>query len=106
MAQQRYILSPEAISDLLDIEAFLTEREGRDRALTVIARLHRAMTSLSDYPGIGRRRREFRGEPQSYAVQSWIIFYRPNAGRTAVEIIRVIDGRRDLSAIFGARRRR
>jgi plasmid stabilization system protein ParE len=86
MTQQRYVLSPEAITDLLDLETFLTEREGRERALTVIARLHRAMTSLSDYPGIGRRRKEFGGGPQSYAVQSWIIFYRPNADRTAVEI--------------------
>lgn len=105
MAQQRYVLSPEAINDLLDLEAFLTEREGRERALSVIARLHRAMTSLSDYPGIGRRRREFKGEPQSYAVQSWIIFYRPNADLTAIEIIRIIDGRRDLSAVFSGQRR-
>jgi plasmid stabilization system protein ParE len=49
MAQQRYVLSAEAVRDLFDLQSFLTEREGEERALTIIARLHRAMTSLSDY---------------------------------------------------------
>ena len=99
MAQ--YILSAEAVYDLTDLEAFLTEREGAERALTVLARLHRAMTSLADYPGMGRVRRDLIGRPMCYPVQSWIIFYRPTVERTAIEIVRVIDGRRDIDTVIG-----
>jgi plasmid stabilization system protein ParE len=96
-----YILSDEALRDLSDLDTFLTAREGSDRALAVIARLHRTMSSIAASPGIGRRRHELAGTPQSFAVQSWIIFYRASADRTTVEIIRVIDGRRDIETILG-----
>jgi plasmid stabilization system protein ParE len=96
-----YILSGEAVRDLSELENFLTDREGRNRALAVLARLHRAMSSIAASPGIGRRRHELVGAPQSFAVQSWIIFYRATADRMGVEIIRVIDGRRDIEALLG-----
>jgi toxin ParE1/3/4 len=96
----RYVLSPEAVRDLVELEEFLTEREGSGRALSVLARLHRAMTSLADYPGMGRLRRDLARQPMCYPVQSWVIFYRPTPERTAIEIIRVLDGRRDLNSIM------
>ncbi len=101
-----YILSGEALRDLTELETFLTERESRARALAVLARIHRAMSSIAASPGIGRRRHELVGAPQSFAVQSWIIFYRATADRRGVEIIRVIDGRRDIEAILGRSPRR
>ncbi len=102
MAQ--YVLSREALRDLLDLEAFLTEREGQSRALSILARLHRAMTSIADYPGIGRKRADLRGSPLCFPVQSWLIFYRPTADRTGVEVIRVIDARRDISQLLPRKR--
>jgi plasmid stabilization system protein ParE len=95
----RYILSAEAVGDLLELRVFLTEREGEERALTIIARLHRIMTALSEYPG--RQRGDLEGSPYSHPVQSWMIFYRPTTDRTAIEIVRVIDGRRDIRAMLG-----
>jgi len=68
MAQ--YVLSPEALRDLSGLEKFLTERESRDRALSVLVRLHRAMTSLADYPGIGRKRGDLSGAPLCFPVSS------------------------------------
>ena len=102
---QRYVLSEEAIRDLAQLQLFLSEREGSDRALAIIARLHRAMTSLSDYPGMGRRRKDLKGSPLVFPVQSWIIFYRANRDRTGIEIVRVIDGRRDIQHLLGWRKK-
>jgi toxin ParE1/3/4 len=101
MADQRYVLSAEAVRDILSIEEFIRQRDGGARALRVIARLHRAMLSLSTYPGMGRRRESLADAPLSYAVQSWIIFYRAAQGRQHIEIVRVIDGRRDVDALLG-----
>jgi toxin ParE1/3/4 len=96
-----YTLSPQAIRDLAELEDFLSEREGEDRALAVIARQHRAMASLTQYPGMGRRRRDLLGAPLAFPVRSWMIFYRPTPDRTGIEIIRVIDGHRDIQLILG-----
>src|SRR5882672_6463201 len=99
----RYVLSAEAILDLSELQTFLTEREGMERALTIIARLNRSMAALSEYPGIGPQRRGLTGSPHCYPVQSWMIFYRLTTDRTGIEIVRIIDGRRDIQAILGRR---
>lgn len=98
MAQ--YVLSPEALRDIAEIQDFLTEREGPERALSVIARLHRAMTSIAEYPGIGRKRYELVGHSLCFPVSSWLIFYRANPDRTGVEITRVIDMRRNINSVL------
>ncbi len=59
------------------------------------------MTSLANYPGIGRKRPDLLGSPQCFPVQSWIIFYRPMADRMGIEIVRISDGRRDIQTILG-----
>ena len=96
-----YVLSRAALRDLSSLEEFLVAREGRPRALSVLGRLHRAMISLASYPGIGRRRIDLIGEPMCFSVQSWLIFYRPAADRTGVEIVRIIDARRDIATLMG-----
>lgn len=95
-----YVLSRAALRDLLDLEDFLTNREGRARALSILARLHRAMTSLADYPGMGRKRADLLGSPLCFPMQSWLIFYRPTPERTGIEIVRVIDARRDIETLL------
>jgi plasmid stabilization system protein ParE len=95
-----YVLSRAALRDLVDLEDFLTNREGRGRALTILARLHRAMTSLADYPGMGRRRADLRGSPLCFPMQSWLIFYRPTPERTGIGIVRVIGARRDIETLL------
>lgn len=53
---------------------------------------------LADMPGIGRSRAEFEPELRSFAVGSYVIFYRPLAD--GIEIARVVHGARDLDRIF------
>lgn len=98
MAQ--YVLSPEALRDLSELQFFLTERESAERSLTVLARLHRAINSLAEYPGIGRRRDDLVGSPLCFPVSSWLIFYTVRPDRTGIEIVRVLDMRRDINALL------
>jgi toxin ParE1/3/4 len=49
---------------------------------------------ISDHPQIGRERAELMPGIRSFAVLSWVIFYRIEGD--AVEIARVVHGARDL----------
>jgi len=54
--------------------------------------------TLASMPGIGRPRPEFGAGLRSFAVASFVIFYRPLAD--GIEIARVVHGARDLDRIF------
>jgi toxin ParE1/3/4 len=53
---------------------------------------------IADHPLAGRSRDELRSGIRSVAVRPHIIFYRLVGG--VPEIVRVLDGRRDLDEIF------
>ena len=56
-------------------------------------------TTLSTAPLTGRARDEFETGLRSFPVENYVAFYRIHT--EAVEIVRIIHGARDLSAIFG-----
>jgi plasmid stabilization system protein ParE len=50
-------------------------------------------------PGtLGRQRPELGGELRSFAFKGYVIFFRSTAGR--FEVINVIEGHRDIGALF------
>ncbi len=55
--------------------------------------------TLSTAPLAGRTRDEFGAGLRSFPVENYIAFYRAN--KSAVEIVRIIHGARDLEVIFG-----
>lgn len=58
---------------------------------------------LRAFPAMGRARPDFAHidpEIRSIPVKPVIVFYRYLAARRLVEVVRVIDGRRDLGTIF------
>lgn len=65
-----------------------------DRLVTILT------TTLSTAPLAGRTRDEFGTGLRSFPVESYIAFYRVRD--ELVEIVRIIHGARDLTAIFGA----
>ena len=98
--------TPKAEEDLVDLHAFiaLDNEEAADR---LIERIQAAADLISHYPRLGRRRPEI--EPSFRMVNEgpYLILYEtfPDTDTDAVPvstvfIIRVIDGRRDLSAVF------
>ena len=90
--------SPEAGQDLLGIWIFVAREASPDVADEQLRSLDRACEALAQWPHSGRARDElFRGV-RSIAVEAYVVFYR--VGGPAVEIIRVLHGRRDVDAIF------
>lgn len=86
-------IADRAQEDLLDIWLYVA-RDSLAAADKLLRRLETCFGRLLGHPKLGRRRPELRDKIRSLAVGSYVIFYR--AMTAAVEIIRVLHGRRDL----------
>lgn len=83
--------------DLLQILLYI--RQGNARAArAMMARFHRALEVLSDFPGAGAERSELGRGLRSYPLGNYLLFYR--ATRTELRLVRVLHGARDLRRIF------
>jgi toxin ParE1/3/4 len=68
--------------------------EAAERCLRQIdAKFHR----LARSPLIGRVRKDLAASLRSFAVGNYVIFYQPLIGNEGVEIVRVIEGHRDIT---------
>lgn len=93
------VWSPEARTDLSDIWAYYAQVAGPLTADSIIRKIADASRLLEDQPYGGRLRAELRPGLRSVGAKPYVIFYRIGA-RDIAEIVRVIDGRRDLDQIF------
>ena len=92
------IWSPEAEQDFLSIWIYVAREAAADVADAQLRSVDRASEALAEWPHSGRARDElFRGV-RSIAVERYVVFYR--VGNSAIEVIRVVHGRRDVDAIF------
>jgi toxin ParE1/3/4 len=60
--------------------------------------IHRAAMRLATSPLIGRERDDLRPGIREIVVYPTVLFYR--VSRDRVEVVRVVDGRRDLATLF------
>lgn len=72
---------------------------GRHTADKIVRETGEACRLLEDHPFAGRSRNEVWPSLRSIAASPHVVFYRVN--NDAPEIVRVLDGRRDLDEIFG-----
>jgi plasmid stabilization system protein ParE len=91
-------ISPRADEDKLEIFVWVTHQSGLEAALAANARIDAAIERIGEHPGIGRLREEYTGGVRSLAERPWVVFYRVHADR--VDIVRVLDGRRDLRTLL------
>jgi len=100
MAERRrpVLWSPEAVNDIEEVWDFYAGAGGARTADEVVRRIGRIVTMLEEQPMAGRSRDEIRLGLRSMAASPHVIFYRV-AGMRA-EIVRVLDGRRDIDEIF------
>jgi toxin ParE1/3/4 len=70
------------------------------RALAFVSRLRERCAMLKTWPWLGRQRPEFGPGIRSFTVGSIVVFYHVSADGRLVEILRIIDGRRDLGTAF------
>jgi toxin ParE1/3/4 len=92
------ILSPEADRDLLDIWAHLSQEISVAIADKQLREIKRLCLAISDWPEYGRAREDVRKGMRSAPIGRYVVFYRPT--RDAIELVRVLDERRDVDAIF------
>ena len=95
----RYRLSALAESDLDDIWLRIAQDASTDTADQVISDIVTRFALLSEHPHAGRTRDEITAGVRSFAVESYVIYYRPDAH--GVSIARILHGSRDQPAAFG-----
>jgi toxin ParE1/3/4 len=98
------VFSPAAQSDLEDIWNYIA-LENEPAATRVIRHIIQRAEMLALAPRIGARRRYIRPRTRALVERPYLILYEthPNTDRgpvDTVEIVRVVDGRRDLRALF------
>jgi toxin ParE1/3/4 len=101
VSSPRIVLSDQARNDLRSLESYIAERDGEARAAAVRTKLDRAMRNLASMPRMGSRRSYLKPKQRAFPVPPWTIYYEPLAEGEGVNIVRIIDGRRNLPAIFG-----
>jgi toxin ParE1/3/4 len=90
--------SPEAEADLLDIWRWGATRFSLDAADTHLRDIHDAANGLTESPFLGPSRGDLRPGIRARVVFPTVILYR--VGVRSIDIVRVVDGRRNLAAIF------
>jgi plasmid stabilization system protein ParE len=89
-----------ANADLMEIARFITHDYGDARVgQGFIAKLRRRCDRIASLPGtLGTARPELRPDIRSVSEQGYVIFFRYLPGR--VEIVRILEGHRDIAAQF------
>jgi toxin ParE1/3/4 len=98
------IWSARARADLLDIYLRIG-RERRDAAERFLDRIEEKAISLTTQPRLGVRRSDIRSRTRMLVERPYLLLYETipdtDVGPVqTVEIVRVVDGRRDLKAMF------
>ena len=89
--------------DIAHIYAYIEERSGDATIAERFARqLNEQCRRLAQLPGtLGRARPELRPDIRSAPFKSYIIFFR-YVGADVFEVVRIIEGHRDLDALFAS----
>ena len=98
--ERSIIWSPEAVADLDGIWDYYEEVAGVQTAENVTQAIHHRCAILAEHPLSGRDRNALRPGLQSIVATRFVIFYKIGNGPRP-EIVRVIDGRRDIEAELG-----
>jgi plasmid stabilization system protein ParE len=90
-------LSLQARQDLLSILAYLTEVAGPRTARKYDTKFKSEIRRLKRFPGIGSPQAEFGSETRLLTVNPYLIFYDGAPRGATVHVLRILDGRRDIT---------
>ena len=93
----RVLFTARAREDLLDIWFYVASRNSEAVADRVYNTIEQSCRLLKDHPRLGRARPEIQAEARSIVIERWLALYRLT--EDGVQIVRIIDGARDLSEI-------
>jgi len=98
----RYVLAPEAASDLVQIWRYIKKQSSVDMADRVEAVILDRIAFLAENPGAGHLRRNLTERPvKFFPVYSYLIVYRPET--KPLQIASILHGRRDVEQILRGR---
>lgn len=92
------VWSPQAEADLVEIWLYGVREHSPSDADRYLREIYTACTRLRDWPYSGRVRFEIAPNVRSISVPPHVAFYRVTD--SAIEIVRVLHGRRDFETIF------
>jgi len=99
-ARRTALWSPQALDDRERIWDYYARAAGRHTAEKILREIAEVITLIEDHPFAGRSRNEVRAGLRSFAAAPHVVFYR--VVNDAPEIVRVLDGRRDIDERFAA----
>jgi toxin ParE1/3/4 len=92
--------SREARSDLVDIWSYIAV-DNPDAADRQIEKIEAIFNQLREYPRLGAERDDIASGLRGFVRGHYLVLYQLDESRGSVQIIRVVHGMRDLSALFG-----
>jgi toxin ParE1/3/4 len=98
LTRRPVLWAPFAEADLLNIWSYVAAESLASTADRTVKEIHRLAYLLGGYPEFGRPRDDVRTGLRSVLAQRYVIFYRIKPD--AIEIVRVLDERRDVDSIF------
>lgn len=90
--------TPAASRDIEAIIDYVADVSSFEAAERLLAKINQKCANLAQFPGMGRQRNELAPSSRSFPVDDYLIFYRQID--QDVEILRVVSGYQDLSALF------
>jgi toxin ParE1/3/4 len=94
----RILRREQAILDMMDIWRYVAQYSGPERAGAVIRQLEQKIQTIAEFPHMGRRRDDLVPGLRSVPFTTYVLCYFPLDD--GIEVVRVVDGRRDLPAVF------
>ncbi len=100
--RSRYVLAPEAASDLVEIWRCIKKQSSIETADRVESVIRERIVFLSKTPGAGHWRKNLTDEPvKFFPVYSYLIVYRPDT--KPLQVVSILHGRRDLEQVLKGR---
>ena len=98
----RYVLAPEAATDLVQIWEYIKNRSSTDAANRVEAVIREKIAFLSRAPSAGHWRKDLTNEAvRFFPAYSYLIVYRPDT--KPLHVVSILHGHRDTERILKGR---
>jgi toxin ParE1/3/4 len=94
----KFRLTEPAVQDIKQIADYIARQSGFTQAERFLTRLDEKFTKITQFPNLGRQRDEILPSMRSIPIDSYLILYMPL--NQDIDILRVVSGYRDLSALF------
>lgn len=94
----QFRLTKPAIQDIEQIADYIATQSGLAKSENFLSKLDAKFAKIAQFPNLGRQRDEILPSIRSLSIDNYIILYTPQG--QDVEIFRVVNGYRDLSALF------